>query len=381
MYRLTLTVTMVVTLAIAQSFLATPQATAAVIAVDNFESYELGSILEQGTSGDGWTSTWGGLNSTKTSAVPLRDVSSGVMAGFGQSLELGFDPPGGEGATNHNIVQRSFDPQTETIYLGFAIRTVGFDNGGITPAYFGDLLHVYVNNTVDTSATVTSRKDAMACGIDYAPPPDGDDGAYFVRKGGASEDDDQTPTAFTHTNEVVHRMVMKISKSSLDIYDQVALFVNQETEGTPDAARGELDETTPSFDTVSVLHVRIWGMELDDRVFVDELRIATTYAEALPELPILEPVPGDTNDDRIVDDVDAKVLATRWGQTGLTGGYSVGDFNADGTVDARDAAIQAAQWGNHTGGEAAAVAGVPEPGAIVLLLGLVLAALPRRLRG
>ena len=363
---------LIATMAVAQFFCATSQATAAVIAADNFNSYTPGSILDQGTIGDGWESAYTGLVSERDYATPLRDVASGGMAGFGQSLELGHTDVSTR-PSNNNIVQRLFTPQTDTLYVGLAFKMTGFDTEGVGTYFLGDFFQLYVNNTSNTEGWTGSQGDSLSTGVDVNP----DEGSgAFTRKCG-----DQTLSSTLPTNDTVHRMVMKVSKSfpGFTAYDQVALFVDQETEGTPDAARDENETTTPTFDTVSVLHVRIWGMELDDRVFLDELRIATTYADALPELPILEPVPGDTNDDRIVDDVDAKVLAGRWGQTGLTGGYSVGDFNADGAVDARDAAILAAQWGNHMGGESAAA--VPEPGTIVLLLGMALAALPRRSRG
>jgi len=87
-------------------------------------------------------------------------------------------------------------------------------------------------------------------------------------------------------------------------------------------------------------------------------------------------VPGDTDGNRIIDEADAAVVAAHWGQTGLSGGGSVGDFNGDGAVNAADAAIQVANWGSHTEG----AAGVPEPGTTVLVLALALAAPPWRTR-
>lgn len=88
-------------------------------------------------------------------------------------------------------------------------------------------------------------------------------------------------------------------------------------------------------------------------------------------------IPGDTNNDRIVDGTDAQKLAEKWGAPNQTGGASVGDFNNDGKVNAADAAILAANWGDHRATEGAAV---PEPGALALLLaaGVVAAALRRR---
>jgi len=95
-------------------------------------------------------------------------------------------------------------------------------------------------------------------------------------------------------------------------------------------------------------------------------------------LPTVYRVPGDTDDNHIVDDTDAKVVAAHWGDTGLAGGYTVGDFNDDGVVNALDASIQAAHWGDYSSlGESVAV---PEPSAVVLLILSAAAFLLRRSR-
>lgn len=56
------------------------------------------------------------------------------------------------------------------------------------------------------------------------------------------------------------------------------------------------------------------------------------------------PIPGDTNFDRIVGDLDLLTLA---GSFGLEGGLTDGDFNYDGQVDAQDLQRFAAYW--HSG--------------------------------
>lgn len=75
-------------------------------------------------------------------------------------------------------------------------------------------------------------------------------------------------------------------------------------------------------------------------------------------------IPGDTDGNLIVDELDAQKLAQNWGADVGEGGFAAGDFNGDHWVNAADAAILAANWGNHAG----EAAGVPEPGALVLLL-------------
>ena len=87
-------------------------------------------------------------------------------------------------------------------------------------------------------------------------------------------------------------------------------------------------------------------------------------------------IPGDANRDKVVDEHDAAILAQNWNDP--VTGWDQGDFNGDGFVNAADAAILAANWGQT--GEQASGAAVPEPNAIILLLGglLMLAARGRR---
>jgi hypothetical protein len=98
----------------------------------------------------------------------------------------------------------------------------------------------------------------------------------------------------------------------------------------------------------------------DDDVVLCNREIGTVFTvETIPE-----PIPGDANNDRAVDDDDASILGAHWLQA-VSGGFGDGDFNGDGNVNDADAAILAAHW--HEGvGEGT----VPEPGSLALLAGI-----------
>jgi len=120
-----------------------------------------------------------------------------------------------------------------------------------------------------------------------------------------------------------------------------------------------------TFDTVN-LPALAGGLAWDtDNLYVTgELAVVSTGPQ----------IPGDTDGDNIVDDDDAAIVAQNWGQNVGEGGYAAGDFNGDHVVNAADAAIQVANWGSHVGEST----GVPEPGALVLLLMGAAALLGRR---
>jgi len=73
-------------------------------------------------------------------------------------------------------------------------------------------------------------------------------------------------------------------------------------------------------------------------------------------------VPGDTNNDGMVDQQDAEKLVGNWGAS-VTGGAPEGDFDGDGLVGPTDAVILAAHWGYGT----SEANNVPEPSTWVLL--------------
>ena len=81
-----------------------------------------------------------------------------------------------------------------------------------------------------------------------------------------------------------------------------------------------------------------------------------------------EPLLGDANNDGLIDDADASILASHWQQTG---GWADGDFSGDGLVNDQDASIMAAHWTEGT--EAGAT--VPEPSTLAAVVSMAVAAL------
>jgi hypothetical protein len=116
---------------------------------------------------------------------------------------------------------------------------------------------------------------------------------------------------------------------------------------------------------------------------VDELRIATTFSDALPQLPL----PGDTDGDRDVDLVDYNNIITHMGLQ--VGSALLGDVaKADGTQgsDGRVTIADYRIWKDHypttsAGSGAVGNGTVPEPASWTLASMAAMSVVARRHRG
>jgi hypothetical protein len=88
-------------------------------------------------------------------------------------------------------------------------------------------------------------------------------------------------------------------------------------------------------------------------------------------------LPGDADLDGKVDINDLTVVLSHFGRTGAT--WSTGDFTGDGTVDVNDLTIVLSHFGQTAGAAAAAMAAVPEPGAVMLLAAALIGLLATQL--
>jgi hypothetical protein len=240
---------------------------AAIIAHEDFESYTDGSTVIGGTGGSGWSQPWIG---NTTTATPLALASSGKIAGYGKSLELGVTTA----AENRGIAVRQFPAQTGDFYIGMVLQT--------TNGWDGDFWQPYLNNSYLTTDTVNA---SFSLGL----LNDTGMNRYFARKGGPAGNITTVNSTLQHTsvNNDIHTVIAKFSKSTgmaSDLYDQVTLWVDQTTEGTPTAivAAADVGTTALNASSLSVLHFRVSSLEATDRVYLDNLTVATSFAEALP---------------------------------------------------------------------------------------------------
>ena len=230
-------------------FLTVNSASAALIAYDNFESYTAGGDLNGGSGGTGWGSnTWSGGAGDVT-------VVSGVMPGYGQSMKIT------DVGDTAKIISRALETsQTGTVYMGMLFRVGQLDSD--------DFVQFYANNGGDAnSGASTGAKNATGLPL-------------FARVGGNVNNVNSSTNAVANTTfQLVLKIENETGGASTTNYDRANLFIDQATEGTSDASSG----ANSSVSALSAFNVRTFSFESGDVVYVDELRIATTYAEAIPE--------------------------------------------------------------------------------------------------
>ncbi|HLA83419.1 MAG TPA: metallophosphoesterase [Thermoguttaceae bacterium] len=102
-------------------------------------------------------------------------------------------------------------------------------------------------------------------------------------------------------------------------------------------------------------------LPFDNHLLPTELNVRIPPA---PPPPVILPgMPGDTNFDNYVDQIDAAALASHWGNTNAT--WEMGDFNLDGVIGPKDASILAANWHPAPPNETQPV---PEPSTLYMLV-------------
>lgn len=262
MNRLATTGLAIAVLTASQLFSRPCEAVAALIADDTFESYTTGTSVAGGAGGTGWSGAWGSAGGTP-------NIVSGVLSGLGQSLELAP----ADGTHSNNIVFRQFTPQTGTVYVGFVLQTGGSFDGN-------DFFQVFMDD--DAAGELGDSGDAgNALSVAVLGSSE-----YRLRKGSgfSSGGGSQVTTgAPAHANETANQLVLKLSKSSglaTGNYDELELFVDGTSILSMDSTHAGNDLVGT---TLSTFHVRLSSLESADRIYIDDVRIATTFAEAVPE--------------------------------------------------------------------------------------------------
>ena len=260
---------------------------------------------------------------------------------FDKAYNTATGNPSGEGAdrllNGANQSQALWDSTTnETFYLGFQA------NFGTVPA--GQGMGYHGIEFFPSSVTMPGENRSFDIG-------------YNQYNGSASQTDparaklgftdspfnqvfDGAPASYNQDG-ITHLIVMKWVFSSVDLSDSLTVYLDPTNATEPAIPSASVTNVNL---TLGAIGVAQFGDVAGNPLVLDELRVGTTFADAVPSFP----VPGDTDDNGTVDLVDYQHIVDHMGlrnQTTLNGDIakSDGTQGVDGIVDINDFRL----WKSH----------------------------------
>jgi hypothetical protein len=213
------------------------------LARDSFDYAETATLDSQ-AGGTGFTAAW-----FAESNVTIQDAAANIA-----------------GADFASVMNRPFGPVSDdVVYVGVRLQTAGWDDD-------------FMQLTVSNGGTGNAR-EGMTMGLDGRNP------IGFYTRIGTSGEGSSFSTAATFVDGTSYAMVGKFSKDGGSNYNRVDLFVDPVglTEpAVPDATRDGIDSMISE---LSLFTIRNALMEGTETIRISDLRIATSFAAAVPDLP------------------------------------------------------------------------------------------------
>lgn len=236
-------------------------ANAALIAYDGFESYSAGSELGGGSGGNDWSGNWQSTDPHVTSQGFILTDPTGNINGGSQSARLQPTVDLGDTAS---FMSRGFTATTGSdVYVSFLIRNAGGVDSGD-----------FYNFQVSDGATGNSSS-ALGVGIRNA-----NGNPFFARAGSSSNA--TTNSSTSAALDTTFLIVARFSMNGGSTYQRTDLYINPTGPSDPGTA-----DATATFNTgltqLSLLSVRNFSPEALDTLYIDELRVGTTFADVIPE--------------------------------------------------------------------------------------------------
>ncbi len=272
---------------------AATSAGADVIATEDFESYTqqtLSSTSQFGTDapddtpngGSGWSAAWS-VDDGQNDGV---DPTLGVFI-MGNGLDYSAGSVSVDGGDNQfqmrrtssiaqGVASRQIPDQTGTVYLRFLIR--GSDTDGEGNGLADDFVQIGFS-----TSDIAGSGDAGGAFVGSALVPYSD-GTIRARVGGDS--DGNSASSVAYADDTTWLVVLKLEKDGSSNYNKATVFLDP----TSTTESGGLVATlATSQDTVSYVSIRAIVGDSWDQLNVDEIVVASTFAEAINPVPVPEP--------------------------------------------------------------------------------------------
>ena len=235
---------------------------ASVIAYDGFETYTATADLNGGNAGTGFTGPWAAVADHATVQPKTMDDPNGNVDGGNQALR--FQP-----TTNlsdvSSFIQRTIPGTSDTLYMSLLVRKEVMASDD------------FVNFQVSDGATGNTTA-ALGVGLRN------NTGNPFFARVGSSNSGQTTNAAATNANED-YFIVAKFSKDGSSTFNRTDLFINPTSLTEPTTANATAISGVTGLTSLSLFSVRHFQPEAGDTLFIDELRFATTFEDAVTVVP------------------------------------------------------------------------------------------------
>lgn len=248
-------------------------AKATLVAQESFESYNPSTLttLKNAGGGLGWSGDWESNATSGTLDVVSRSLAAGGVSGGGQAARLQNINGGGNAGY---ALSRQFPRQTGDVYASFLLRADQLSGNEFVNVYLSDGLIEAGDSAEQYGAGITLAKADLP---------------FFVRIGNSSLGATSTTTV-TSVNPVQDFLVvLKVSKTVSQFYQQADLWVFDANEVIPGSETAPLTSVNRAANPngLSRINVRTLNIADGETLLLDEIRIGTTWDSVAP---IPEPV-------------------------------------------------------------------------------------------
>jgi hypothetical protein len=243
---------------------------AQVIAWESFDdpAYTVGSNLNGGAAGVGWSTVW---SSTSSGAGPIADVTiqaPAMLPPYGGTqaarIQLGASVAG----DNNQVMRRDI--------ASFSGNAAVADN----PVYFAVLLRHNFGANDDflqiqlSDGSVGNAANTLSMGLHNSSSSK----PLFARVGTSSAGATTTTVAAPPGTDQL--LIGRLSKVGGQ-FERIDMFVNQFSEGVANATA---IDNEPSLAAISRFNIRLNNIESSDIAFIDQIAIAGTFDQLFPQL-------------------------------------------------------------------------------------------------
>lgn len=236
------------------------------IAIDDFESYEVGALSGKGASEDGWTGSWTAASDTSQVVEESLVYRKGRIHISGGSKALRVS------ANSDTALMRTFERhQDSPMYMGFLVRP--------EVAAGGKMLGMYLNGNSGRTNTGTLGTDV--CWSSGKPTA-----TIYAGNTNPVRDAFNNDFAIGETHFIIVKLVASgYDDKNVNTYSSSHLYVDPSTLDEPASSDARAYTGLSRNDYFDKFIMRLYNIASGEFFYVDELRIGSTWRSVIPDPP------------------------------------------------------------------------------------------------